>query len=91
MSEMSSLSGPAHIRIRPSIVDSLLNFPSNSWDRSNQRVWSTYREMGGGHGGSTTYKGVTLHHPKRWHAVTGKGLCAVMWQSLLLFPPSLLV
>ncbi|KAK8642305.1 hypothetical protein V6N13_011654 [Hibiscus sabdariffa] len=35
--------------------------------------------MGGGHGGSTTYKGVTLHHPKRWHAVTGKGLCAVMW------------
>ncbi|MFQ6639431.1 hypothetical protein Gotur_016772 [Gossypium turneri] len=35
--------------------------------------------MGGGHGGSTTYKGVTLHHPKRWHVVTGKGLCAVMW------------
>ncbi|OIW01879.1 hypothetical protein TanjilG_31061 [Lupinus angustifolius] len=39
--------------------------------------------MGGGHGhgGSTTYKGVTLHHPKRWHTVTGKGLCAVMWVS----------
>ncbi|XP_057972983.1 NADH dehydrogenase [ubiquinone] 1 beta subcomplex subunit 2-like isoform X4 [Malania oleifera] len=36
--------------------------------------------MGGeGHGRSTTYKGVTLHHPKRWHAVTGKGLCAIMW------------
>ncbi|XP_039055722.1 NADH dehydrogenase [ubiquinone] 1 beta subcomplex subunit 2-like, partial [Hibiscus syriacus] len=29
--------------------------------------------------GSTTYKGVTLHHPKRWHVVTGKGLCDVMW------------
>ncbi|KAK5845131.1 hypothetical protein PVK06_001285 [Gossypium arboreum] len=36
-------------------------------------------EMGGGHGESTTYKGLTLHHPKRWHVVTGKGLCAVMW------------
>ncbi|XVE56256.1 hypothetical protein DITRI_Ditri03aG0223800 [Diplodiscus trichospermus] len=35
--------------------------------------------MGGGHGGSTTYKGLNLHHPKRWHVVTGKGLCAVMW------------
>ncbi|THU47919.1 hypothetical protein C4D60_Mb09t20740 [Musa balbisiana] len=37
--------------------------------------------MGGGgdHGGSTTYKGFTLHHPKRWHVVTGKGLCAIMW------------
>ncbi|KAK7273829.1 hypothetical protein RIF29_14893 [Crotalaria pallida] len=29
--------------------------------------------------GSTTYKGVTIHHPKRWHTVIGKGLCAVMW------------
>jgi hypothetical protein len=38
------------------------------------------REMGGGHGhGGTTYKGVTIHQPKRWHTVTGKGLCAVMW------------
>ncbi|CAL5384544.1 unnamed protein product [Camellia sinensis] len=39
------------------------------------------REMGGGHGGdghSTTYKGVTLHHPKRWHTLTGKGMCAIM-------------
>ncbi|KAI5388201.1 hypothetical protein KIW84_074046 [Lathyrus oleraceus] len=36
--------------------------------------------MGGGHGhGGTTYKGVTIHQPKRWHTVTGKGLCAVMW------------
>ncbi|KAL6982626.1 hypothetical protein U1Q18_016014 [Sarracenia purpurea var. burkii] len=38
--------------------------------------------MGGGHGGnghSTTYKGVTLHHPKRWHTLTGKGMCAMMW------------
>ena len=42
------------------------------------RVW-LQGEMGGGHGGSTTYKGLTLHHPKRWHVVTGKGLCAVMW------------
>ncbi|XP_012465053.1 NADH dehydrogenase [ubiquinone] 1 beta subcomplex subunit 2 [Gossypium raimondii] len=42
------------------------------------RVWLR-GEMGGGHGGSTTYKGLTLHHPKRWHVVTGKGLCAVMW------------
>ncbi|KAL9296259.1 hypothetical protein ACSQ67_022155 [Phaseolus vulgaris] len=33
----------------------------------------------GGHGDSTTYKGVTIHHPKRWHTITGKGLCAVMW------------
>ncbi|KAK4390885.1 UNVERIFIED_CONTAM: NADH dehydrogenase [ubiquinone] 1 beta subcomplex subunit [Sesamum calycinum] len=35
--------------------------------------------MGGGHGHGVTYKGVTLHQPKRWHSVTGKGLCAVMW------------
>ncbi|XP_061362700.1 NADH dehydrogenase [ubiquinone] 1 beta subcomplex subunit 2 [Gastrolobium bilobum] len=37
--------------------------------------------MGGGHGHGegTTYRGVTIHHPKRWHTVTGKGLCAVMW------------
>ncbi|CAN1322829.1 hypothetical protein LINPERPRIM_LOCUS32536 [Linum perenne] len=20
-----------------------------------------------------------MHKPKRWHTVTGKGLCAVMW------------
>jgi len=33
----------------------------------------------GGHGEGTTYKGVTIHQPKRWHTVTGKGLCAVMW------------
>ncbi|GFP80158.1 NADH dehydrogenase [ubiquinone] 1 beta subcomplex subunit 2 [Phtheirospermum japonicum] len=35
--------------------------------------------MGGAHGDGITYKGVTLHKPKRWHTVTGKGLCAVMW------------
>ncbi|XP_047324708.1 NADH dehydrogenase [ubiquinone] 1 beta subcomplex subunit 2 [Impatiens glandulifera] len=37
--------------------------------------------MGGGHGDghSTTYKGMTLHQPKRWHSVTGKGMCALMW------------
>ncbi|KAL3845381.1 hypothetical protein ACJIZ3_002784 [Penstemon smallii] len=34
--------------------------------------------MGGGHGHGVTYKGVTVHHPKRWHTVTGKGLCAVI-------------
>ncbi|KAL8135735.1 hypothetical protein AgCh_010385 [Apium graveolens] len=33
---------------------------------------------GGGHGG-VTYKGVTIHQPKRWHSVTGKGMCAMMW------------
>ncbi|KAJ4702240.1 NADH dehydrogenase [ubiquinone] 1 beta subcomplex subunit 2-like, partial [Melia azedarach] len=38
------------------------------------------REMGGAdHGEGVTYKGMTLHKPKRWHTVTGKGLCAVMW------------
>ncbi|GER38777.1 sensor protein kinase WalK, partial [Striga asiatica] len=40
---------------------------------------SRKRRMGGGHGEGITYKGVTLHKPKRWHTVTGKGLCAVMW------------
>ncbi|ERM96397.1 hypothetical protein AMTRI_Chr09g35740 [Amborella trichopoda] len=34
---------------------------------------------GGGDGHSTTYKGFTVHHPKRWHVVTGKGMCAMMW------------
>ena len=44
--------------------------------------------MGGGQGHGTTYKGVTIHQPKRWHTITGKGLCAVMWSvstSLLLY------
>nr|GMC74160.1 NADH dehydrogenase [ubiquinone] 1 beta subcomplex subunit 2 [Ipomoea batatas] len=36
-------------------------------------------EMGDGHGHGVTYKGITIHQPKRWHTVTGKGLCAVMW------------
>ncbi|KAI3460450.1 hypothetical protein Pfo_017113 [Paulownia fortunei] len=40
--------------------------------------------MGGGHGHGVTYKGVTLHQPKRWHTVTGKGLCAVMCSPYLL-------
>ncbi|URD85529.1 Disease resistance protein [Musa troglodytarum] len=35
--------------------------------------------MGGGGGHGETYKGFTIHHPKRWHVVTGKGLCAIMW------------
>ncbi|THU44263.1 hypothetical protein C4D60_Mb02t05560 [Musa balbisiana] len=39
---------------------------------------------GGGHGESTTYKGFTIHHPKRWHVVTGKGLCAIMWVGVIL-------
>lgn len=42
-------------------------------------VRSSRWEMGGGHGEGTTYKGITVHAPKRWHVVTGKGLCAVMW------------
>lgn len=46
-----------------------------------------------GHGEGTTYKGVTIHHPKRWHTVTGKGLCAVMWSvfftSILFFYTSI--
>ncbi|CAN0898322.1 hypothetical protein LINGRAHAP2_LOCUS19643 [Linum grandiflorum] len=35
--------------------------------------------MAGGHGGEFTFNGVTLQKPKpkRWHTVTGKGLCAV--------------
>ncbi|MQL82060.1 hypothetical protein Taro_014540 [Colocasia esculenta] len=39
--------------------------------------------MAGGHGPSTTYKGVTLHHAKRWHALTGKGMCAMMWVGVI--------
>ncbi|KAM1223336.1 hypothetical protein ACFX11_042476 [Malus domestica] len=35
--------------------------------------------MGGGHGEGITYKGITVHQPKRWHTLTGKGMCAVMW------------
>uniref|UniRef100_A0A162A146 Uncharacterized protein n=1 Tax=Daucus carota subsp. sativus TaxID=79200 RepID=A0A162A146_DAUCS len=32
----------------------------------------------GGDGHGVTYKGVTIHQPKRWHSVTGKGMCAMM-------------
>jgi hypothetical protein len=48
---------------------------------------------GGGHGGGITYKGVTVHTPKTWHTVTGKGLCAVMWyiSDFSLSPNSLLI
>lgn len=43
-----------------------------------------YGEMGGGHGHGVTYKGVTIHHPKRWHSITGKGMCAMMWYTTLI-------
>ena len=33
-------------------------------------------------GGGITYKGVTVHTPKTWHTVAGKGLCGVMWYHL---------
>ncbi|KAB5547932.1 hypothetical protein DKX38_011338 [Salix brachista] len=36
-------------------------------------------EMAGGHGGGIAYKDLTMHKAKRWHTITGKGLCAVMW------------
>jgi hypothetical protein len=35
--------------------------------------------MAGGHGEGVSYKGLTMHKPKRWDVVTGKGPCAVMW------------
>jgi uncharacterized protein YhhL (DUF1145 family) len=40
--------------------------------------------MAGGHGEGINYKGLTMHKPKRWHVVTGKGLCAVMWLVVIL-------
>ncbi|KAI7756306.1 hypothetical protein M8C21_006622, partial [Ambrosia artemisiifolia] len=41
--------------------------------------------MAGGHGyGNGTYKGVHLHQPKRWHTITGKGMCAMMWDGDIL-------
>ncbi|KAK3038871.1 hypothetical protein RJ639_028593 [Escallonia herrerae] len=36
---------------------------------------------GGGHGHSTTYKGVTLHQPKRWHSITGKGMFWILYRA----------
>lgn len=45
--------------------------------------------MGGGGYGNGTYKGVHIHQPKRWHTVTGKGMCAMMWYNPL-FPISFL-
>ncbi|KAG5241571.1 NADH dehydrogenase [Salix suchowensis] len=35
--------------------------------------------MAGGHGGGIAYKDLTMHKAKRWHTITRKGLCAVMW------------
>ncbi|XLR13723.1 hypothetical protein S83_041661 [Arachis hypogaea] len=53
---------------------------------SSLAVLRSKSKMGGGHGEGTTYKGITIHQPKRWHTVAGKGLCAVMWLvSLVLF------
>ncbi|CAL9146089.1 unnamed protein product, partial [Musa hybrid cultivar] len=48
-------------------------------DRAIGRVGRRRMGGGGGHGESTTYKGFTIHHPKRWHVVTGKSLSAIMW------------
>lgn len=59
------------------ITSIILHFSqSSAFLRQNR---SQEVEMAGGHGHGFTYKGVTLHQPKRWHTVTGKGLCAVMW------------
>ncbi|KAL4193225.1 hypothetical protein AMTRI_Chr06g198300 [Amborella trichopoda] len=33
---------------------------------------------GGGEKHSTTYKSFTLHRPKRWHVLTGKGMCFII-------------
>ena len=41
-------------------------------------------KMAGGHGEGINYKGLIVHKPKRWHTVTGKGLCAVMWLVVIL-------
>ncbi|CAL9080383.1 unnamed protein product, partial [Musa acuminata var. zebrina] len=54
-------------------------FGSVDRDRAIGRVGRRRMGGGGGHGESTTYKGFTIHHPKRWHVVTGKSLCAIMW------------
>ncbi|CAL9759079.1 unnamed protein product, partial [Musa acuminata subsp. burmannicoides] len=54
-------------------------FGSVDRDRAIGRVGRRSMGGGGGHGESTTYKGFTIHHPKRWHVVTGKSLLAIMW------------
>jgi hypothetical protein len=36
------------------------------------------------HGGGIAYKDLTMHKAKRWHTITGKGLCAVMWLVVIL-------
>lgn len=41
--------------------------------------------MAGGH--KTKFADLVLHGPKRWQALTGKGMCIVMWYSLLLSSP----
>ncbi|CAO2814114.1 unnamed protein product [Amaranthus hypochondriacus] len=52
----------------------------SSRERRTEKLRFRRERMGGGHGGhGTTYKGMTLHTPKRWHSVTGKGMCALMW------------
>ena len=44
--------------------------------------------MAGEYGDGIAYKGLTMHKEKRWHTVTGKGLCTVMWLVVILhFPP----
>jgi hypothetical protein len=34
--------------------------------------------MAGGHGEGVSYKGLTMHKPKRWDVVTGKGRARVL-------------
>ncbi|KAL3514842.1 hypothetical protein ACH5RR_027559 [Cinchona calisaya] len=50
-----------------------VNYQSSSSTKRRRNM------AGGGDGHSTTFKGFTMHQPKRWHVVTGKGMCALMW------------
>ncbi|RYR21293.1 hypothetical protein Ahy_B03g066583 isoform A [Arachis hypogaea] len=76
------MSSPCHIELILSEKEEPVKKEPESQlatSKKSQGLRSAKSKMGGGHGEGTTYKGITIHQPKRWHTVAGKGLCAVMW------------
>lgn len=38
-----------------------------------------HRGFASGSGNSVTYEGLTIQKPARWHVLTGRGMCSIMW------------
>lgn len=48
---------------------------------SSERAWLQrhHRSFASDSANSVTYDGLTIHKPARWHVLTGRGMCSIMW------------